>query len=281
MVNPENMDKEAIDSRHYVLRSPKHERRWVAFSQKKIRKYRERWGDDFCLVILGDTDIQDDFYAIPWSHVSDLFVDANVYPARAKDGRVTNRWQIHLEGPPHFFQLMFAKDDPRPRPRFDATPWYGNRTVLLGDSPLNVLKRAFLRAETSHDFDARNLADARERAFAAIVRRQGQPAFRRRLLEIYGGACAFSGCTLALVLDAAHIVPYRGPATNTPQNGLLLRTDIHTLFDLGLLTIDTESMTVIAAESLAGTEYAKLAGRKVHVPSEPSLAPSLAALNEQ
>ncbi|MEO2018753.1 MAG: HNH endonuclease signature motif containing protein [Fuerstiella sp.] len=40
------------------------------------------------------------------------------------------------------------------------------------------------------------------------------------------------------VLEAAHIRPYRRPEDNDVQNGLLLRADIHTLFDLNLLGIE-------------------------------------------
>lgn len=46
-----------------------------------------------------------------------------------------------------------------------------------------------------------------------------------------------SRCSLTPVLGAAHIAPYRGELTNKPRNGLLLRADLHTLFDLQLLTV--------------------------------------------
>ena len=52
------------------------------------------------------------------------------------------------------------------------------------------------------------------------------------------------GCDVVAVLKATHIMPYRGEETNHPSNGLLLRADLHTLFDVGLLTIDPKTMTV-------------------------------------
>src|ERR1700722_13744752 len=42
------------------------------------------------------------------------------------------------------------------------------------------------------------------------------------------------------VLEAAHITPYMGASTNSLLNGLLLRADIHTLFNLGLISIDPD-----------------------------------------
>ena len=80
--------------------------------------------------------------------------------------------------------------------------------------------------------------DGRERAIGAIVRRRGQPAFRRALLEAYHERCAVTGCDAPEALEAAHVVPYRGVATNHPANGLLLRADLHALFDLGLIAVD-------------------------------------------
>ena len=80
--------------------------------------------------------------------------------------------------------------------------------------------------------------DARRRTIAAIVQREGQPAFRQALLRAYGGACAISGCTVEVLLEAAHIVPYRGSHTNVIENGLLLRADLHKMFDLHLFSID-------------------------------------------
>ena len=52
----------------------------------------------------------------------------------------------------------------------------------------------------------------------------------------YEGKCAVTGCDVPDVLQAAHIFPYMGPETNHPSNGLL-RADIHTLFDLGLIEL--------------------------------------------
>jgi hypothetical protein len=129
-------------------------------------------------------------------------------------------------------------------------------------------------------FDPGNLLDARERIMAAIVRRYGQPAFRRQLLQAYEGKCAISGCDVEAALDAAHIVPYRRPKTNHPANGLLLRTDLHTLFDLGLIAIETKTMTVLIAPSLVGTCYQQYAGTQLYIPSDPASCPSCEALDQ-
>jgi hypothetical protein len=85
---------------------------------------------------------------------------------------------------------------------------------------------------------------------------------------------------VAEVLEAAHILPYQGPLTNHPQNGLLLRTDLHTLFDLGLLAVDTETMTIVTAEALDNSFYADLVGCPVYIPRDLACKPSVVALDQ-
>jgi putative restriction endonuclease len=82
--------------------------------------------------------------------------------------------------------------------------------------------------------------DQRRVTARQIRERRGQRAFRDALRRRYGGRCAVTGCTVLDLLEAAHIKPYRGDRDNNPQNGLLLRADIHTLFDLDLLGIEPE-----------------------------------------
>lgn len=78
--------------------------------------------------------------------------------------------------------------------------------------------------------------DLRHRVRASIVVREGQGPFRKGLLDAYKERCAITGVSEP-VLDAAHIRPYKGRQSNAPSNGILLRTDLHTLFDKHLLTV--------------------------------------------
>jgi putative restriction endonuclease len=134
-------------------------------------------------------------------------------------------------------------------------------------------------AELAGAFSPNDARDAREKVIASIVRRRGQPAFRQRLLTAYSGKCAITGCNVETVLEAAHILSYRGPQMNHPSNGLLLRADIHVLFDLGRIAIDTSTMTVVIASELDGTCYAELGGGKLHLPDVKALCPSTEALD--
>ncbi len=80
-------------------------------------------------------------------------------------------------------------------------------------------------------------------------------------------------------LEAAHIVPYRGEGSHHPQNGLLLRADLHSLFDLGLLAVDSATMKVRLAPMLSETVYGELQGKQLRLPGDPGVQPSREALD--
>jgi len=67
--------------------------------------------------------------------------------------------------------------------------------------------------------------------------RIGQGTFRVMVTEAYHRRCAISGEKTLPVLDAAHIIPFNEEGSYSVRNGLLLRKDIHTLYDKGYLTV--------------------------------------------
>lgn len=150
------------------------------------------------------------------------------------------------------------------------------RPQLVEDRAEHELREARESAEQDSSFDP--MPDERARMLAAIVRREGQPAFRRALLNAYRGQCVVSGCNIEALLEAAHIVPYRGPHTNGLGNGLLLRADLHKLFDLHLLRVDPETRVVHLHESLMKSDYAIWHGSRLRDPELHSASPLRDAL---
>ena len=110
-----------------------------------------------------------------------------------------------------------------------------------------------------------SFSDNRTRVLRAIRERRGQGPFRKRLIRRYGGRCMISGCNLLDVVEAAHIWPYRGPEDNHLENGLLLRSDLHTLFDLNLLGIHPHTLRVSIAKEATRCDYAVFDGRSLDV----------------
>jgi hypothetical protein len=80
---------------------------------------------------------------------------------------------------------------------------------------------------------------------AEVQVRQGQPEFRLALLAAYDHKCVISGCNTRDVLQAAHIKSVADGGLHSTRNGLVLRADLHNLFDRGLITIDEKGFVHI------------------------------------
>jgi len=77
--------------------------------------------------------------------------------------------------------------------------------------------------------------------------RVGQHAFKALVQEAYGRRCAVTGDKIVPVLQAAHIRPVTSQGENRVDNGLLLRSDVHTLFDRGYLGVHpTEKILMVS-----------------------------------
>ena len=123
------------------------------------------------------------------------------------------------------------------------------------------------------------LGDRRKQITGSIRLRRGQSKFRKSLIHRYGPACLISGCRLLDVVEASHIWPYRGDKDNHPENGLLLRADLHTLFDLDLLGIDPQQWTVQFHPKAHSAGYSKFEDRRLRIGASPG--PSAAALRSR
>lgn len=116
--------------------------------------------------------------------------------------------------------------------------------------------------------DLESLKDERRRTNVERFVRKDQAKFRDLLLDAFQKKCAITACDVKRALDAAHIFPYRGEKTNCAWNGILLRLDLHRLFDSYLLTIDPLSGQVHLESSLMNS-YGGVANTKVCFPEEP------------
>lgn len=93
--------------------------------------------------------------------------------------------------------------------------------------------------------------------------RRGQLKFRNNLLETYNNSCAISNCNIINVLEAAHIQKHTNSGINNTSNGILLRSDLHKLFDSNLLKINPQTFTVELSELLKSSSYGRFEGRKI------------------
>jgi len=150
----------------------------------------------------------------------------------------------------------------------------------VGDEPAASARALPDDAGDEEPYNPTSKMDGREKILRSIRVRRGQQSFRNSLLRAYSEKCAFTDCEVLGVLEAAHISPYRGEHTNRVANGLLLRADMHTLFDSGLITIDPTKRTIQLHHTLMKSEYACLHNKEVRPPLHKKDYPNKIALTE-
>ena len=101
----------------------------------------------------------------------------------------------------------------------------------------------------------------------AVQARRGQAAFKAMVADNYKRQCAVSREKTLPVLEAAHIRPYAQEPNHSIENGLLLRRDIHTLFDRGYVTVSPDYEFLVSErlerEFGNGRIYYELEGRNI------------------
>jgi putative restriction endonuclease len=104
-----------------------------------------------------------------------------------------------------------------------------------------------------------------------VTPRLGQGAFRVSVTDAYRRVCAVTGGKVLPALDAAHIKPYASGGPHEVSNGLLLRRDIHSIFDAGYATISEDLRFIVSdrvrSEFNNGEEYRRLHGQPLIIPS--------------
>ncbi|MFK7960379.1 MAG: HNH endonuclease signature motif containing protein [Phycisphaerales bacterium] len=109
-------------------------------------------------------------------------------------------------------------------------------------------------------------ADTLPADFAAdsIRARRGRRELRQALLKASGDRCAFTGSCLRDLLETSYFVPFpEGGDVHGTENAMLLRSDVHTLWDLNMLGVEPGTLLVRIAGKLRGTVYGQLAGREL------------------
>ncbi len=122
-------------------------------------------------------------------------------------------------------------------------------------------------------------ADPVEFQEVTAMRRLGQRAFRALVTDVYDRRCAVTGERVLPVLDACHIRPATQEGPHDIRNGLLLRSDLHTLFDRGYLGVDPPTHRLLVSRQLRndwknGRDYYSLAGLELRSPRDRAESPA-------
>jgi putative restriction endonuclease len=169
---------------------------------------------------------------------------------------------------------FFAPDDWIPQPadwhartvsskRYDLTAGEGRRVWEACQARVAGLRMPVVPGQ---------VADRRARYGEPrlVTPRLGQGTFRVAVTEAYGRACAATGEHSLPALEAAHIRSYADDGPHEVRNGVLLRADLHRLFDQGYVTISPQQRFEVSRrlreDYSNGRSYYPLHGASVHVP---------------
>jgi putative restriction endonuclease len=112
--------------------------------------------------------------------------------------------------------------------------------------------------------------------------RRGQGAFRLMVMDAYERRCAITGEKTLPALDAAHIRPFRGVESHDVDNGILLRSDVHRLFDQGYVTVTPDYRFRVSSrirdQFHNGLIYYDLHDRPIRLPTASAQQPAVSAL---
>jgi putative restriction endonuclease len=178
--------------------------------------------------------------------------------------------------------VFFARDE-WVSPPSDWSPTgiqQGKRYALESGEGRRVLHECMQRATAGQRYwnVERVAEDAPRYGEPVPVRpRLGQGLFSLAVRDAYQGACAVTGEHSGPVLEAAHIVPYGRGGEHRVDNGLLLRSDLHRLYDRGYVTVTPDHEFVVGQrlreEFRNGRSYYGLSGSRIQLPEHLDLQP--------
>ena len=179
----------------------------------------------------------------------------------------------------HTDVFYFDEQDWLPSPaNFGKSIVQGKRYYTENDDGLRLFNEVQERIQTQA-FD--DLSVHEERYRQSLTRhRLGQSAFRVIVTDAYQRRCAITGEKTLPVLEAAHIKPYSLNGPHSVNNGLLLKSDFHTLFDDGYITIDRDYRINVSRRLHEdygnGRDYYKYHGQKMIIlPEKNTELPSI------
>lgn len=194
-----------------------------------------------------------------------------------KDGRYSARYRLHVSGNCAVMDytpfrpynerrgmalgaMKFEFEDAR-RTHVQKLWWAGHR--VLGSATVRTVSAQPLSTTGE-------LVAAAQRKLASVLMRPDQAKFRVLLDSIYGARCCITGCGVEWALEAAHVSAYSKSLSNKGRNGILLRRDLHCLFDSGHLAIEPITRKVhFSRDAQEWPEYAAMHGTAVLAAPQP------------
>ena len=217
-----------LEEDHYIRKADPSNNYWFDFSLSKLKKYKEKFGNNFSIILAGNQDLEGDFYVIPFVVVADLFTEE--YLSNDKNGKT--RWVGIIRG--HEIKVNncnYTKD---------ISLFYGNPLFLNNQYDL---------INTDTKIDELNEYAIQNRRIE-VNSRQKQSLFRKRVLDNFQRKCCLTGIPESNFLRASHIIPWSHGISSRldTSNGLSLSVTYDHLFDQGYISFDTSLKVIITPQ---------------------------------
>lgn len=230
------------------------------------------------------------FTTYPLSITWDIFLSKNGAVSRAEFERIIRPLTPNpSDRDPEIGCTVLTSPFFWPRSQWIPEPigWSGN--IVQGKyydttTPEGLQLWTLAEARGGQTLDADSIGSVRETAArygnpTLVTPRLGQSAFRVLVTEAYDRRCAITGESTLPVLEAAHIRRFSNEGPHHVQNGLLLRSDFHKLFDNGLVTVTQDLHLEVSSRIrdawFNGKAYYRLHGKLLaNLPIDPALRPS-------
>lgn len=218
--------------------------------------------------------------SVPWDNGRDPYTTRFTFHLLSDQPSLTDRWAVlaaQLTKQPTL-QAPRSWDDPDDEAVFASYFEAGPMTVTSMEGRMKAL---LVEAGIDQpELDVEGMTEDQRKLVEKLVNlREGQQKFRADLIAAYG-CCAVTRTTVPKALEAAHISDYKGKHTQVVANGILLRSDLHRLFDAKLLTVTAENYLVRVSPELGGTPYEYFDRQPLHVPALSADQPNRALLKE-
>jgi putative restriction endonuclease len=209
-----------LEERNYVRKADPRQKYWFDFAANKMADYQQQFGDSFALIIVGDEDVPNDYYVIPFPEVAHVF--ATEFLSVDQDG-TRRRWVGSVEND---------------RLKITRFPDRINIKQCKGARFEEIQPRVEQSLNISFEGRTRDVI---------VPLRIGQALFRKRVMDNFDYACALSGISEPELLVASHIIPWRTRIDTRldPRNGILLYSAYDALFDKGFISFDDDFRVLI------------------------------------
>jgi hypothetical protein len=206
-------NRKQLSQFNYIRKADPTSNYWLDLSMKKINQYYEQFGEDFNIIICGDTQLEGDFFVIPYVAIKNHLNEE--YLSNDKDGKV--RWVGRIKN----FELKINNCNSL----LDLNLFYGN--------PFFINKSENTNEEVSNEYAIQNKR-------IEVESRQKQSEFRKKVLGNFQGKCCLTGINEEPLLIASYIIPWAAKIDSRldPANGLCLSPLYDKLFDRGFITFE-------------------------------------------